>query len=99
MRTAGYEGPGPRSGCKWTTSSDRAMTREIRMRSKAIVLVTLAAVAVLALGAAAAQATTYLDTGFGTPQGGSTARSIAMGSIGISLHTGSDALVLNPGAL
>lgn len=59
----------------------------------------LAMAIVLWIGAGAAHATTFLDTGFGTPRGGSTARSLAMGSTGISLRQGSDALILNPAAL
>jgi hypothetical protein len=59
----------------------------------------LTVLAVLALGAGVARATTFLDSGFGTPHGGVTARSLAMGSTGISLHQGSDALFFNPAVL
>lgn len=53
----------------------------------------------LVLGAATARATTYLDSGFGTPLGAASARALAVGSTGISLRTGSEALFLNPATL
>jgi hypothetical protein len=49
--------------------------------------------------APAAGASTFLDTHFGTPQGAASARSLALGSTGISLHTGSEALFFNPAVL
>lgn len=49
--------------------------------------------------APAASASTYLDRHFGTPVGGQSARSLAAGSTGISLHTGSEALFFNPAVL
>jgi hypothetical protein len=56
--------------------------------------------ALLLLGVAAgATAATLLDIGYGTPAGGATARSLAMGSTGIALRQGSDALFLNPALL
>lgn len=55
-----------------------------------------AAIALVALHAGGAGATTLLDTGFGTPQGASTPRALAMGSVGVSLLQGSDALFFNP---
>jgi len=45
------------------------------------------------------EAATLLDLGFGTPFGGATPRSIAMGSTGVALLHGSDALVFNPATL
>jgi hypothetical protein len=59
-----------------------------------------ATAALLALvQAPAAGATTFLDTSFGTPVGGTSARSLALGSTGVSLHTGSEALFFNPAVL
>jgi hypothetical protein len=49
--------------------------------------------------APAAGASTFLDTHFGTPVGGASARSLALGSTGVSLHTGSEALFFNPAVL
>lgn len=51
------------------------------------------------LGVVTARATTYLDTGFGTPVGAASARALAVGATGISLRTGSEALFLNPAVL
>lgn len=53
----------------------------------------------LLTGAAAAGATTFLDSGFGTPVGASSARALALGATGISLRSGSEALFLNPAVL
>jgi hypothetical protein len=53
----------------------------------------------LGLGAAAANALTFLDTGFGTPNGAPTARGLALGSTGASRESGAGAAVLNPAAL
>lgn len=55
-----------------------------------------AAVACAALHAGVAGATTFLDTGYGTPWGASTPRALAMGSVGVALLQGSDALFFNP---
>lgn len=57
------------------------------------------AMATLLLVAGSAGAATRLDIGYGTPAGGAMGRSLAMGSTGISLRQGSDALFLNPALL
>src|SRR6187455_3386960 len=63
------------------------------------IVATLVALAVLQQGAGIAGATTFLDAGFGTPMGGSSPRSLGMGSTGISLRQGSDALFFNPAVI
>jgi hypothetical protein len=59
-----------------------------------------ATAALLALALApVAGAVTFLDTSFGTPVGGTSARSLALGSTGVSLLTGSEALFFNPAVM
>jgi len=61
---------------------------------------TFAAAGVVAVAmTSGVDATTLLDIGFGTSLGGSTPRSTAMGSTGVALWQGSDALVFNPATM
>jgi hypothetical protein len=68
------------------------------MRSMRFLGATLTALA-LTLGTGTAGAFTVLDWGFGSPQGGASPRSLAMGSTGAALYQGSQGLFFNPAAL
>jgi len=70
-----------------------------RTRFTEILRVFAAAGAVALAFAAGIEAATLLDTGFGTPFSGAAPRSRAMGSTGVALLQGSDALVFNPATL
>jgi len=68
------------------------------MRSMRILGATLTALA-LTLGTGTASALTILDAGFGSPNGGASPRSQAMGSTGAALYQGSQGLFFNPATL
>jgi hypothetical protein len=68
------------------------------MRSMRFLSATLTALA-LTLGTGTAGAFTLLDAGFGSPNGGASPRSLAMGSTGSALYQGSQGLYFNPATL
>lgn len=65
------------------------------MRRRSILL----ALSLLVLAIPSAEATTFVDSDYGSPSDAASGRSAAMGSIGVSLMQGSSALVQNPALL